>query len=75
MPHFLLLLIGVQQAGLLLFLSLAIAFHRKVRGVENARPTNWTGLLFVVYAIIFLITVGAPIAFLQERLPSIQATL
>jgi len=52
--------IGVQQAGLLLFLSLVIAFHRKVRVVDNVRPTEWKGLLYVVYAIIFLITVRTP---------------
>lgn len=52
--------IGVQQAGLLLFLTLAITFHRKVRSVENLRPTNWTALLYVVYAVILLITVCEP---------------
>jgi len=70
--------IGVQQAGLLLFLSLAITFHRKVKKVDNIRPTGWAGLLYVVYAIILLITVCVPFSlsvFSMQPLTGSQARI
>lgn len=50
--------VGLQEAVILFFLTLAIQFHRRMREeAYTGRDTDWRMLLYILYASLTLITV------------------
>ena len=63
--------VGLQEAFILFFLSIAVQFHIRIRASGYVdRLTNWKALLYVLYGTLTLITVSAfPYCSLSFLLP------
>lgn len=49
--------IGVQEFFILMFLMLAIIFHRDVKVIGIERKTSWKPILYALYVALGMITV------------------